>query len=308
MSFFVVPTRYRFPIIVSALLRSRLEEWNLKAVRSSLLRGKFRDSDLEMRYYELEREYISLENFCSRVPFNFVIKQKDGLQTYPGGPDIYFDAEKSRIIFDKNFLYWIPSGIKTKTTGVNEFLTILNIDSPLWDRKDWENEELTIDNIMMLENAFSLQIKLWTRVFDTKTRANDYANIYIGSKFPGRKLNCHIQLESNVCFFIDDDEKYFEKYFICPNNRCFYEFRTQKLLDDHLLHCGNDRVKIVQQVLGPASDLLEKAESFGLIPKCEPHRHFLFYDIESVLVPSDISTEKTKVQSTHQLVSIAVNR
>lgn len=308
MAYFTIPQKYKSPIITAALLRNLCEDWDVKNVKKHLRAGKLRDPDAEERYYELEREFTTLADFCNSAPFNFVIKRTEGLEAYPGGPDLYFDIEKSRIIFDRSNLYWIPSGIKTKTIGVNDFLTILNIDSPLWDKEDWTGENLTLENIMMLENAFSLQIKLWSRVFNTKTRANEYTNIYVGSKFPGRKLNCHIQLESNMCFFIDDNEKYFEKYFICPNERCFYEFRTQKLLDDHLLHCGSERMKVVQQVLGPASDLLEKAKSFGLIPECGFHRHFLFYDIESVLVPSDISTEKTQVQSTHQLVSIAVNR
>ena len=125
MSFFTIPKRYKHPIIVAAIVRDAVDIWDSENVRREIFRGKFRDNDNENRYYELEREFVSLENFCIRVPFNFILKNKEGLRRFPEGPDLYFDIDKNRIIFNKSDLYWIPGGIEKKSTTVTDLLNLV---------------------------------------------------------------------------------------------------------------------------------------------------------------------------------------
>ena len=130
----------------------------------------------------------------------------------------------------------------------------------------------------------------------------------MGSRYFTKSVMVHFQEETNVFFVIDDEKKYLEKRFRCPNENCFFDFRSQKLFDDHFKLCGKTETKIIQQSMGPSSELFDKAEKHGLIPNCGFNRNFLFFDIESVLPPSDTRTEKTIVSTTHSLVSIAANR
>ena len=306
MSFFTIPKRYKYPIIVAAIIRDAVDIWELPNARRVFFRSKFRDYENENRYYELEREFVSLENFCTRVPFNVVLKDKDGLRRFPGGPDLYFDIEKNRVIFKKSDLYWIPTGIEKKGTTVVDLLTQAKL--PDREKADWEGQELDFETILDLEDYFQIKIEVWTRYFVESQKKNVYKQYYMGSKYFTDSVIVHFQEETNVFFVIDDDKKYFEKLIRCPNKNCFFDFRNQKLFEDHFKLCGKSETKIIQEAMGPSSELLEKAERHGLVPKCGFNKNFLFFDIESVLPSSDIQTAKTTVSSTHVLVSIAANR
>ena len=309
MSYFSIPTdRYKKPLIAACLIRKRAEVWDIKNVRKQLRGGKLRDPEDEDKYFRFEREYVSLEEFCSSAPFNFTIKTENGILKFPkfDSPEIYFDLVKSRVIFDEADLYWIPGGVEKKYY-VNQLLE--KTPRAQWNPENFEGEKISFDMVERIERSFKVSIKIWSREFCNKTHANFYEEFYCGSHFYEDTIYLHYQKATEMFLIIDNPKKYFEKYFRCKNPKCFFILQSEKLLKHHENLCGATGTKIVQDVLGPTSELLERAEKHGLIPRLiEPNRNFAFFDIESVLPSSNIRTQKTTVHSTHQVVSIAVNR
>lgn len=303
-----IPSRYEHPIIVAFLIREKHEVWNFDTAKSEFRRDRLFDNELEDLYHHYAQNFISLADFCTNKEFEFFIKDKDGLQRFSSGPEICFDSIKGRIIFDKIDLYPIPKGVNSKLTEVNDLLTFMNIDSPEWDKSDWENELLTLRNIMLIEELFFIKIEIWTRKYCELERRLLYENLYIGHKSFSNVAVLHCQEGSELSIVVEDSIQYFDKYFPCETDHCFFTFKTQKLLDEHAKLCGKEKVKIVQEELGPSGKLIKKAEERNLIPKCDFNRNFIFFDIESVLPKSQVQTKKTKVLSTHSLASIAANR
>ena len=307
------PKRYEHPIIIAYLLKIKCSQWDVKSVKKEIYRDRLRDPELEELYFQLAQTYTSAGNFFLDKPYKCIMKTPDGLRSVGDGQEIYVDLIKRRIMFDKMDMYWIPPGMKNKFTEVNQLLKFLNVQSSpqasAWYEDDWENEKLSIDNLFMVEEMFFIQINIWNRKFCKTENRNIYRQIYTGQNCSVSKTALlHFQDETETLFVIEDKEAYFDKYFLCSTEGCFYTFKSQALLDVHLKLCGKETVKIVQEELGFSGKLIKKAEKAGLIPKCGFNRNFVFYDIESVLPRSNCQTERTKVLSTHRLVSIAVNR
>ena len=303
-----IPNRYEHPIIVAFLIREKHEVWNFEAVKSEIRYDRLFDYELEEAYHNYARNFTSIANFCTTKEFEFFIKDKDGLQRFSSGPEICFDSIKGRIFFDKIDLYSTPKGVNSKLTEVNDLLTFMNIDSPEWDKSDWEDELLTLRNIMMVEELFFIKIQIWSRKYCEVEHRVLYENLYTGDQSSSNSAVLHYQEGCERFIVVENTVQYFEKYFACETETCFFTFRTQKLLDEHSKLCGKEKIKIVQEELGPSGKLIKKAEERNLIPKCDFNRNFIFFDIESVLPKSRIQTNKTKVLSTHSLASIAVNR
>lgn len=303
-----IPNRYEHPIIVAFLIRQKHEIWNFAAAKSEIRSDRLFDYDLEEAYYHYAQIFTSISDFCATKEFEFYVKDKDGLQRFSSGPEIFFDAIKGRIFFDKIDLFPIPSGVNAKFVEVNDLLTFMNIDSPEWDKSDWENELLTLRNIMMIEELFFIKIEIWSRTYCNLEHRVLYKNIYTGDKSSSNSAIIHYQEGSERLIVVENSVQYFDKYFACKTELCFFTFRTQKLLDDHSKLCGKEKVRIVQEELGASGKLIRKAEESNLIPKCDFNRNFIFFDIESVLPKSQVQTTKTKVLSTHSLASIAANR
>ena len=303
-----IPNRYEHPIIVAFLIREKHAVWNFETAKSEFRRDRLFDNELEELYYHYAQNFTSIADFCSSKEFEFFIKDKDGLQRFSSGPEICFDSIKGRIIFDKIDLYSIPKGVNSKLTQVNDLLTFMNIDSPEWDKSDWEDELLTLENIMMIEELFFIKLEIWTRKFCRREFRVLYENLYVGDKSNSNVATLHYQEESESFIVVENPIQYFDKYFACQTENCFFTFKTQKLLDEHSKLCGKEKVRIVQDELGPSEKLIKKAEERNLIPKCGFNRNFIFFDIESVLPKSQVQTKKTRVLSTHSLVSIAANR
>ena len=303
-----IPSRYRHPIIVAYLLREKLEEWTPQKIRREILRDRLRDYELEECYFLLEERFKSVADFCSDKSFCFFIKAENGLQIFSDGPPIFFDQTNPRIFFELFNLFSIPRGVKNNLTTVNSILIALEITSEYWVKDDWKNVEMNIETITELEEWFCIKFEVWTREFCTKQMRTLYNQYYSGNQAYTKKCILHFQVETETYLMVEDVQTYFEKLFECKTEGCSYTFKTQKTLDAHEKLCGLTEVKVVQEELGPSRKLIEKAEKEKLIPKCGYNRNFIFFDIESVLPNSDIKTKKTKVLSTHQLVSIAVNR
>ena len=308
MGSFTIPSRYRHPIIIAYLLREKLGEWSPQKIRREIKRDRLKDYELEECYFLLEERFTSIADFCQDKNFTFFIKTENDLHVFSEGPPIFFDQTKARIFFQVYNLYSIPEGIKNYFTTVNDILSALEISSKYWIKEDWEDEEMNFETISELETWFNIKIEVWTREFCTKQRRVLYSQFYSGDQAYTKKCVLHYQQETETYLMVDDMVTYFGKLFQCHTEGCFYTFKTQKILDTHEKLCGLTEVKIIQEELGPSGKLIEKAEKAKLIPKCGINRNFIFFDIESVLPNSNITTEKTKVFSTHQLVSIAVNR
>ena len=170
--------------------------------------------------------------------------------------------------------------------------------------------DLDYDTMRVLETNYQIRFLVWTKGMNPKTDRPFFHLYYTGSRAYTKEVFLHYQCETERFLMITDLEKYFVNYFICQNRRssCYFTFHTRKLRDQHQELCCKEKVKIQQVELGPSGALIEKAEKAGLIPKTHHRRDFLFYDIETVLPKSIVKTTKTSVFSTHEVVSIAVNR
>ena len=308
MVFSTIPSRYRHPIIVAYLLREKLGEWSPQKIKREIYRDRLKDYELEECYFLLEQRFTSIDDFCKDKNFTFFIKTGDVLQVFSEGPSIFLDQTKARIYFEIFNLYAIPRGIKNFSTTVNEILSSLEISSRYYRKEDWEAEEMNFEILSELEEWFCIKFEVWSREFCTKQRRTLYHQYYTGDIAYLRKCYLHFQKETKTFLLVDDVPTYFEKLFECQTEGCFFTFKTKKVLEDHEKLCGLTEVKVIQEELGPSGKLIEKAEKAKLIPKCGYNRNFIFFDIESVLPSSNTKTQKTDVLSTHQLVSIAVNR
>ena len=301
---FKIPSRYRHPIIIAYLLREKLGEWSPQRIRREFTRDRLKDYELEECYFLLEQRFTSIGDFCQDKNYTFFIKTENDLHVFSEGPPIFFDQTKARIFSEVYNLYSIPRGIKNNFTTVTEILSAMQISS----REDWEDEEMTFETITQLEDWFDLKIEVWSKFLCTVQNRVLYKHYYTGNPANSKTFVLHWQQETETYFMVDDTETYFEKLFQCQTEGCYFTFRSKKHLDLHEKLCGLSEVKVIQEELGPSGKLIEKAEKAKLIPKCEYNRNFIFFDIESVLPNSNITTKKTKVLSTHELVSIAVNR
>ena len=72
--FFTIPKRYKNGIILVALLRNKLREWNTRSLKREFLRGTVSDPEIEDDYYRIEKNFKSIEDFCTRPPFKFFVK------------------------------------------------------------------------------------------------------------------------------------------------------------------------------------------------------------------------------------------
>ena len=307
MSFLLIPKRYRHPIIVAALFRKYVQ-WNFRDIKAAMRSGKIANWEIEEEYFELERAFSNLQNFCQRIPYKFVIKQCDEVITYSDGPEILFNADKAAIYFDRVNFYYIPPGIKTKSSDYKQTLPQMGIDPGYWFMTYWQNKTLSFENMEHLEELFQIRIRVWSRFESKASKRHIYEKLYNGNRVFDCEKNLHYQPETETFLFIDDKEKYFEKLFQCSTKNCLYTFRTKKLLEAHESLCGQENTVIQQTEYENSRKLLERAENHGLIPKCGVNRNYLFFDIESVLPSSNVRTQKTVVLSSHKLVSLAVNR
>ena len=194
-----LPKTYRHPIIICSLLREKLEEWNFESVKRELRGNKIRDNDIEVAYYEEEKNFTTLEQFCSNQPFQFFVKTVDGIQTMSEGPAIYFDSQKKQLFFKKFQLYSIPPGIKAKLTTVHEFLTYAEsvdrgTDTDWSMKQDWApHAPLTWEDIQDIEILFFIRIRVWTRSFCKRENRPIYNFSTQGIQLSWRTCACTIK-------------------------------------------------------------------------------------------------------------------
>lgn len=112
--FLTIPKKYKNGIILVALLRNKLREWNITNLRKELRQGKVRDYEIEDDYYRIEKNFKSIEDFCTRPPFKFVVKRGGEINVFNDGPEIYFDADKNKVVFNPVDLYPVPQSIKKR--------------------------------------------------------------------------------------------------------------------------------------------------------------------------------------------------
>ena len=303
-----IPKIYTNPLVVATLLRENLDEWTQRSLRLSLARGKLRDPELEELYHRIVQNFAGLEQYCSSKPFKYVIKSGDTVKVIGVGPEILWDDDKKSIIFDKFHMYPIPKGINHRHIYVTDFVAAAGLTDRHWDPKEWKDQLLDLESVDFLEQLFGISIQIWEREYSQTKGQDNYSLYYLGSVFSAEEYFLHLQAQTGLLLFIDDPDKYFSKYFICTNENCFFQFRSQQKLDQHSQLCGQETTRIVQEELGLSGKLVKKAEDHGLIPKLGYNRNFLFFDIESTLPRSTVCTQRTKVMTTHELVSIAANR
>ena len=63
-NYICIPSRYKYGIVVAQILRENTSIWDFKEIKAQLRGGKIRVPDLEDLYFQLERTYTTLENFC----------------------------------------------------------------------------------------------------------------------------------------------------------------------------------------------------------------------------------------------------
>ena len=117
--FFTIPKRYENPVIILALLREKLREWNLPSLKKAFKRGKIHDSEVEDDYYRIERNFKSIEDFCQRPQFQFIVKQGGEIKVYSDGPEIFYDDDKKRVCFEKAEFFPLPRMLKKRIFKVS---------------------------------------------------------------------------------------------------------------------------------------------------------------------------------------------
>ena len=301
------------PLIRGTILRETWSEnWSVAKIKKRVTKDKrLKDALSEHRFNILFKKFKSIEDFCEARNFKFIIKTNEGkIKTYSSGPEIIIDESTSRLCFDLSELFWVPKCIDKRLNTVIDILSKSGLSMNDEDIVYFGQNKLKYHDIITLETNYKICFRIWSKSQKTQRNGYDFDLFSIGNTEYKKEIYLHYQEESDSFFLIEKPEKYFAQYFPCKNrpSGCFFTFRTKKLKEEHELLCGSEKLEIRQTEFGPSHTLIEKAESNGLIPKLNFNRDFIFFDIESTLPKSNISTMKTRVLSTHEIVSIAANR
>ena len=304
------------PIIFAGVLRESLPVWNFEYVAKAKQprnRGKLRDTSIEKRIVDMQNRYKSLSDRakCDLFPFTFKIKRKSEILEYSSGPQIFLNLSGRPVISFSDFPPYFPQGVsKSENT-----LEIFHMAS-LIEKIEGDGGKMTLDQIEKFEDLFGVSIQVWTKMprkFGTaqKIKGYDYQNIFFGNYDYDHEIFFHMEEKTDKLFFITDVKKYFNQFLICKNrpSGCYYTFEDRKQKTSHEKNCLTETgIKVVQKEFGLNSNLFEKAENLGLLPRnLKLNDNFIFWDIESVLPSSNEEFGKTKVQSLHKLVSISAN-
>ena len=305
---FIFPESYN-GIILAFIFREKLDTYDAKAFsRQFERRTKRLKREYEEEYLKLRAEFTSIEAFCDEKNYQFVIRTADGVKKYGNGPKICYDTLSRKLHFQEFSLYYLPRNVKQRIKNLNDLVKLVGVSNRALD-----NIPLDLEEIQYAEEAYHLKCKIWTRQSlpgDSNNRRGYFSELYTGDVRSSKLVHLHYQEETEELFSIDDVEKYFENYFICKNfeKGCHFQFRSKAQKDKHEQLCDQENLKIEQIELCQNDKLIERAISHHLIPPLEASRDFVFYDIEAVLPRCDIESAKTRVTSTHKLLSIAVNR
>ena len=96
-----------------------MREWNIPNVRKEFRQGKVRDNEIEEDYFRIEQNFKSIEDFCQRPPFKFVVKRENTIKKYSDGPVIFYDDDKKRVCFERAEFYPVPKSIQKRNFKVN---------------------------------------------------------------------------------------------------------------------------------------------------------------------------------------------
>ena len=230
---------------------------------------------------------------------------------FEGTEEIVFDVQKQRIIFNKVDLFDLPASIKSKPR-IYTMANILSKSGVVLTQEQMTSfaNAAYFEQFYEIEALFNVRLQVWSMSFDSSKNLHQYKHLYRGNRKNKQTILLHHQRETNLFLLIEDSKRYFAHYFPCKNKEkgCHYTFRTAALRTHHEIRCGEENMKIIQTEFAQANKLLDKAVNQSIVERLDSKKDFLFFDIESVLPPSNVQTAKSRVLSSHTLVSIAANR
>lgn len=306
-----------------ATLYKRLHaDWTKKHITEDVKTPDFKEQyHQNLKLYDRKEinEIANLFEIC------FVINDGKTVTQISNGTKIFLNTSKCfKIFIDPREFYYLPHGIKHGDTILTRFDDILNhLNIPIIVNKNNKKKiisgnlliepcPLLLKQFVLIEKQFDLSINIWTK--EKLGSIYNFSQLRMGAIHKSHVLTLHLQSETKCYFLIHNEKIYFNNYFICKNRNkdCRYTFGKERDLKIHEKNCVTEEEarknpKIIQKEFGPSDRLLNKAINLGLISKRPSNSDFCFFDIECVLPKCDIQNKKSKIVSSHKIVSIAAN-
>ena len=318
---FTIPARFKNEFIFLAVLFGAISP---ESLTPKILREKLRSFEFLEEY---EQNVILFKtkhrkNIADKFRLKFHINEKGKFSTVGTGRAVFIRILNTRTVFtDPLKFFYTPDGLSFNgsfLTRLDEILNHLNNQKLGKSRKRRKVDAYVIEpcpfksgDFASIEEKFNASINIYSKCKNDDQNEYLYSTLRIGQIDQKYNIDLHYQKESGSFVMIHNKEKYFQNLLKCPNAGCRFSFSKRNKYLRHLKFCTNilsrTKIKVKQHEVCNSSELFNKARKYGLIrsnPACD---NFIFYDIESALPKSNIKTAKSKVLSTHHIISLAVN-
>ena len=294
--------------------------WNLIALKKVQ-----KDPEFKNLYYNMksDSEIYTLLELVTKYDIKLVIDNLGSTEKIGSGKETFLKIRSNaHIIFSNMNFYYKPKGVGQICLTFNDILrsqessknsecskTTLNSKNINNSENIPLTENLAQTGFVRLENKYKVSIDIWTKI--SKGKNVQFNKLRFGSCKYEKIIELHYSLDSENFYAIDLSGKYFENYFPCKNRMkgCQYYFNTKKKLEVHEQKCSEvQKYKVKQVEYGSDSNLIQKLIDLGHLSKRPRNENFVFYDIECLCPNVGLEIGKSRIVSTHRLLSIAANK
>ena len=322
--YFKLPLRFRNGYIFCGTLFESLDP---KDLTKEILREKLRCNEFLERY-EMNLSRLQNEpktNLARIFDLTYVItenKKRTKFISYGKGRSIYIRESKQSLIFtDPLLFYYVPDGLKFDGKYLTDFESVFKflIEScndfasanKNYVGRNFNPCPLERNLFDEIEDLFNISINIYSKTQTENSKRYFFKNLRLGKLNTKTTVNFHKHNETEQLIFITNPDVYFQNHFQCENENCRFTFSKYKEFLRHKAYCSNilgvTQIEVKQKEIRNRSILLDKARKLKVIPANLRNEDFIFFDIESALPKSQKIMPKSKVLSTHKLISIAAN-
>ncbi len=179
---------------------------------------------------------------------------------------------------------------KLKRCSIFEALNYFLNDNKtaIYYKKKWKSSWIDLSNVKQFNEMFGVSLQLWHLNFKKHRnsscllfgtgRDKNMLNLHIEKKLDNERINA-----DDVVFWIKDPSIIF--YYPCPEENCEFVTNRNDKLDEHVLAHNLDRIKCRQTIFS-FSNIVENMKTEGVIDNTFRQTNAVFWDIESILLPS----------------------
>ena len=166
--------------------------------------------------------------------------------------------------------------------------------------KKWGKTQIHFSELEHFEAQFGKFITIWRIITD---REHSHGTLILGSGMETNALNVSLGSswdEDSEVISIDDETCFIKNegiliFFPCKYDNCSQICKSVAKLDEHHAAHIKQRITCQQEILGKNAFIWDEMIEQAILPKGFRQTNFLTWDIESLIVPSDIGLRHTPV-------------